>query len=102
MCRRGEGWVRDRSDESPQSSFKQVCKKHGITVKQYDEMYERQKGCCAICGVFKFNRGKHRLVIDHCHNTGVVRGLLCNHCNVGLGFFRDRVDTLAAAIQYLR
>jgi hypothetical protein len=42
------------------------------------------------------------LSIDHCHNTGKVRGLLCDHCNKGLGLFKDNIDYLNKAIEYLK
>jgi hypothetical protein len=64
-------------------------------------MYEAQHGQCKICNTFKMNRGRGRLVIDHCHSTGDVRGLLCHSCNVGLGFFRDNPKFLESAATYL-
>lgn len=51
---------------------------------------------CSICG------SEERLVVDHCHNSGEVRGMLCNHCNRGLGHFRDNPETMLNAIAYLR
>jgi hypothetical protein len=61
-------------------------------------MLDEQGGVCALCR----DPAKESLVIDHCHTTGSVRGLLCHHCNVGLGFLRDDPDVMAAAIEYLR
>jgi hypothetical protein len=52
----------------------------GMSVEQFDEMYIKQKGCCAICGKHQ-SLFKRRLDIDHCHKTGKVRGLLCATCN---------------------
>jgi hypothetical protein len=75
----------------------------GITSNDYEEMYQKQQGSCAICGTTEFNysRGK-RPHIDHCHQTGRVRGLLCGHCNIGIGQFFDNVDLLQNAITYLQ
>lgn len=75
----------------------------GITQAQYWAMYDKQTGLCAICDkppdVF---RGKpRRLYVDHDHKTGLVRGLLCYQCNVGLGCFNDNVRSLRRAVQYL-
>jgi hypothetical protein len=53
---------------------------------------------CAICRQPSVGQ---RLSIDHCHETGIVRGLLCSPCNLGLGSFRDSVERLESAIRYL-
>lgn len=73
---------------------------------QYAQLLEmRGEAKCAICGYeedIKSSRGRtRRLVIDHDHETGIVRDLLCNRCNKALGLFRDEVEILLAAAQYL-
>jgi len=70
--------------------------KYGITLEDYLGMVCRQGGRCAICGATS-----DRLMIDHCHKSTKVRGLLCGACNTGLGMFRDNVSALNAAIIYL-
>ena len=80
-------------------------KAYGLTVEQYDVLLESQGGKCAICradnnGIAVSGRQIH-FAVDHDHNTGRVRGLLCTKCNHGLGEFRDNVERLHAAIQYL-
>ncbi len=60
---------------------------YGINLEQYAELLERQGNCCAICGKPEFGQ---RLAIDHCHSTGIVRGLLCIHCNLSLGVYENR------------
>jgi len=78
----------------------------GITVEQYDEMHETQNGLCLVCGepetaVDNRNQNKiRRLAVDHCHTTGKVRGLLCQRCNMGIGYFRDNPVLLRAAADY--
>jgi hypothetical protein len=72
--------------------------KYGITQEQYDEMVRRQNGLCAICA---HAPSKKILVVDHDHQTGAIRGLLCDGCNVGLGRFGDNPGLLAAALRYL-
>jgi hypothetical protein len=74
-------------------------KKTGVTQEQYDGAYLKQKGICAICSN-ECSRG-YRLAADHCHTTGVFRGLLCGSCNLGLGKFKDNTDLLTKAIGYL-
>lgn len=61
-------------------------------------MIEAQGGACAIC---RLEFGDKSPRIDHCHETGVVRGLLCMKCNSGLGMFGDRPERIQAALDYL-
>ncbi len=72
--------------------------RYGITLEQYDEMFEEQDGNCAICGLPELMK---RLSVDHNHNTGEVRGLLCAKCNRFLGFANDDTKLLQNAIEYL-
>lgn len=75
---------------------------YGITIEDYDQMFEDQVGCCTICGTKEpGNTGKH-FHVDHDHETGIIRGLLCSHCNTALGLFKDNIESLEAAIQYLQ
>jgi len=71
---------------------------YNITFKGYSHLFFRQGGKCAICQ--NTPRDK-RLFVDHCHDTQLVRGLLCQLCNNGLGMFKDSVPSLAKAIVYL-
>ena len=72
---------------------------YGLTPQEYIDMYEKQCGKCAICNeIPKTQRGLH---IDHCHETGVVRGLLCHGCNVGIGNFLHNTELMNKAIKYL-
>jgi hypothetical protein len=72
---------------------------YGLTPQQYIDMYEKQCGKCAICNeIPKTQRGLH---VDHCHETGVVRGLLCHGCNVGIGNFLHSTELMNKAVKYL-
>ncbi len=73
-------------------------KLYGMTVEEYDALFKKQGGRCAICG--NIPNGK-ALAVDHDHNTGRVRGLLCDDCNLGLGKFQDSPAILAKAALYL-
>jgi Recombination endonuclease VII/Homeodomain-like domain len=93
----------------PKVTRKYKLKSYGITQEDYDAMYERQNGCCAICGDAKERwepgaglKGRQRfLVVDHDHQTSRVRALLCWNCNCGLGHFRENPAIMHAAIRYI-
>jgi hypothetical protein len=70
-------------------------RRYGITATQFDELLAKQGGVCAICGR---ENPEH---VDHDHETGKVRGILCFNCNGGLGQFSDNTERLANAIEYL-
>lgn len=76
--------------------FRTIKYLYGIDQDQYQIMSDNQKSACAICGIVK-----ERLGIDHCHESGVIRGLLCSSCNMGLGAFKDNLELLKNAISYL-
>ena len=59
---------------------------YGIVISDYEKMFLKQDGKCAICGQARYNRKGH-LCIDHDHMTGEIRGLLCPPCNVMLGYY---------------
>ena len=73
-------------------------RKYGITQEDYEALFERQEGKCAICR----KESSKALKVDHCHETSRVRGLLCLSCNVGLGHFQDCAELLDLAAKYLR
>lgn len=79
---------------------------YDINVEQWNEMYTAQKGVCGICEqpeVAKNPKGSvKRLSVDHCHLTGVIRGLLCTNCNHALGKLKDSVIYLTRAVEYLK
>jgi hypothetical protein len=70
--------------------------RYGLTDEEFVRMVDEQEGRCAICGA-----EPDVLVVDHCHETDVVRGLLCRWCNVGLGMFREDLSALERAHSYL-
>ena len=73
---------------------------YGIGVKEYNQMFIEQGGCCKICNAHQ-SEMKRGLAVDHCHVTGKIRGLLCSNCNTSLGKFKDDVELLKKAIKYL-
>jgi hypothetical protein len=94
---------RDRYKEAQHLFYKWnrtsiLKKKYGISWSDYEEMYERQEGRCAIC---KKEEDDRSLAIDHCHTTGKVRGLLCGSCNRALGLLKDDPELIEQAKEYV-
>ena len=83
-----------------------LYRNYGITISNYKEILHKQNNVCAICGGTGNERATHskskcNLVVDHCHTTSKVRGLLCHTCNTALGQFKDSKHLLQNAIKYL-
>lgn len=76
---------------------KQIKSEYGLSARDYQRLREEQKNVCAIC----LKEPNKKLFVDHCHTTGKVRGLLCQHCNTLLGMARDDTLTLKNAVHYL-
>jgi len=91
--------ARDRYDPETQK-YKRLKKLYGLELEEYDRLVEIAGGKCQICGVPGIETSKG-LVVDHDHETGDVRGLLCTRCNVGLGQFGDDMNLLNKALNYL-
>lgn len=92
--------------QHPEITRCQTLRRYGMTLEQYDELFGRQNGECFICSqpeTVRSKNGKVKLLaVDHDHKTGIVRGLLCNRCNVILGLADDNIDLLKDIIDYLR
>jgi hypothetical protein len=76
-----------------------LMKGFGISTTEYDKKLKKQKNGCAIC--CKPCASGKNLAVDHCHKSGMIRGLLCSKCNLGLGLFKDDIILLATAKKYL-
>jgi len=77
-------------------------RRYGVTRQWYEETLASQRGCCAICKATEVKRRGHtHFHVDHDHTTGEVRGLLCDLCNRGLGYFKDDKNLLTSASEYL-
>lgn len=70
-----------------------------LIAAEYDRLFELQGGVCAVC---KTSPHGKRLAVDHCHDTGRIRGLLCSNCNLGIGLLGDTAKALSLALDYLR
>jgi hypothetical protein len=83
--------------------FHQIKYNYGLTKEQYLIILEKQNYTCDICPkeIGKEKKKNGRAVVDHCHKTGKIRGLLCDNCNRGLGSFQDSPKYLKKAVDYL-
>jgi len=99
-------WHKHSRAANPEYYANQALKKkYGVDLQWYQETLSRQNGVCAICKKPETTTIRGKLIsmpVDHDHNTGKARGLLCTQCNRGLGLFRDSETILQAAIEYLR
>ena len=87
------------------SSYKRehhFMKKYGITLVQFDAMRIAQNFRCALCNKHEVETPRKCLCVDHCHESGKVRKLLCESCNQALGLFYDNPEVLEKAAKYLR
>jgi hypothetical protein len=98
-------WARDKRANETQEEREQRLeisrgrwmRASGLTLDQHHALLEKQDFCCAICGDCTSD-----LHIDHSHQTGRIRGLLCHGCNVAIGHFREDISRMTNAIEYLR
>lgn len=107
---------RERVRKADNDHYSKTRKRHlelrrlrlfGITNNKFNEMLENQNYVCAICKKPEIVLWKRRneikpLCIDHCHETGKIRGLLCARCNSGLGQFQDSIEVMESGIKYLK
>jgi len=88
-------------DKAAYSQLKRQLKhKFRLDINDFFALLNEQKGLCAVCKapIMITNKG---YAVDHCHETGTIRGLLCNRCNLGLGLFKDNEDALLEAANYI-
>jgi len=87
-------WAKKNGYDHRSNQIKSV---YGVDRDTINKMIENQNNKCGICSCV-LDKSFH---IDHDHETGKIRGILCRYCNMGLGFFRDSIDNLKSAITYL-
>jgi phage-related minor tail protein len=79
-----------------------LLKKYGMTLADFDAKMAAQGGCCAICERDLAGLPTKKTHVDHCHESGVVRAILCSWCNVAIGMLQDDPDVLRKAAEYVR
>lgn len=92
------GLCRGCNGRRPENISSILKRTYGITLEEYDKLFEEQKGVCWICQ----QESTERLCVDHAHDTGQIRGLLCRKCNLVIGNADEDVAVLNRAIDYLR
>ena len=97
-----EYYVKNRDEVRQANRAFYYKNSYGLTIEQLTALRAEQEHCCYICGMHETENYKEILYVDHDHETGEVRKLLCAHCNTGLGLFRDSPELLDKASNYLR
>jgi hypothetical protein len=101
ICQSKYARIRNKITYDSQVKWKWNMKStFNLTVDDYNNLFTKQKGCCAICKKHQ-SEFRKRLAIDHDHETDIIRGLLCSSCNTALGLLKDDVEILESAINYL-
>ena len=99
-CQRKKSKVRYKTHKNEHIN-NGLKKKYGITLVDYTKLLNKQNNQCLICGK-KSSESKRRLAVDHDHETGKIRGILCEERNRGIGIFKDSIDRLNNSINYLK
>jgi hypothetical protein len=109
-ARRAKRWREENRERSNETALRYYHTEHGkekrqqyllkheynLTVKEYNDLVQKQKGRCAICAT-----KPRKLHVDHDHSTSKVRGLLCPNCNKAIGLLHDKPELMRAAASYL-
>ena len=93
-----------KTDKGKKVTRNTNLKKYGLTADEYDRMHKDHKGVCAICKqpeTKKNQYGVMKLAVDHCHDTGKIRGLLCMCCNRALGLLKENENTISCLANYV-
>lgn len=95
-------WTKYNNSEGAKKYRKEwkLLKRYGITIDGYRLLNEKQKGLCAICG--NPNKNKRILSVDHSHKTGLIRGLLCQPCNMAIGLLKEDTSIIEKVLNYLK
>lgn len=93
-------YARETIEQSLRRREKYFIRVYGITMQNYNDLFEKQQGKCLGCWKHQAEFEKS-LAVDHCHTTGKVRGLLCNGCNIALGNAKENSTTLRNLAEYL-
>ena len=101
---RGRKYYKENPDVARNNALK---RKYNITLEDYNILLQEQNNCCKICKKEEIALDNNRnnikpLAVDHCHNTGKVRSLLCSKCNIAIGLVNEDIDLLTIMIEYIK
>ena len=94
-------WHKENPERVRELNKISSLRKYGLTIEDFNKLLLNQDKRCKICKTKNLNN-HGQLCVDHCHETGKVRGLLCDICNRGLGYFKDDVKLIESAFNYLK
>lgn len=92
---------KEKKEKGLPAQFYDIYKKYGIDFAIYNKMFKEQEGCCGICKRHQ-SEFDSRLVVDHNHETGKVRGLLCFQCNTALGLLKENKQSVMNMVIYIQ
>jgi len=96
-----KSWSQENKERRKEITLKKDLKRNfDLSLEDYYKMRKEHNNQCAVCKVSKSKSGR-RLAVDHCHNTKLIRGLLCNECNTALGLLGENVERMYKLIEYI-
>lgn len=101
--KRAREWIAANPERARATSRRRLLReKYGLNTEQYDALLEAQGGCCACCGSTEpRGKGEQTFAVDHDHETGQLRGILCHPCNRAIGLLGDTAEGVRKALLYL-
>lgn len=93
----GKNWYKKNKEKVRNST---LLYKYGLSITEYNYRFSEQNGCCVICEKHQ-SELTQALAVDHCHENGKVRGLLCSKCNIALGNVDEDINILLSMVDYL-
>ena len=96
-CKKNKDKIKNYTSRSSiEWKKRNIARRYNITIEYYNDILNKQQGRCLLCNIIP-----KKIVVDHCHSSGKVRGLLCNECNTAIGLFKENIEVFKKAIDYL-